>query len=140
MQNVYGGTDKPFQITEIGPGAGTMMSDILRTVHQFQGLKNLDIVLVEASDNLIKKQQEKLLDLIQKQMGIFLTYDLQKLKGPSHADNKAKKQDDYQVERFFNKEANFSISWYQDVRSLYNHSIEKQVDAIQKYKNDLAKI
>ena len=43
-----------------------MMSDILRTVHQFQGLKNLDIVLVEASDNLIKKQQEKLLDLIQK--------------------------------------------------------------------------
>ena len=66
MQNVYGGTDKPFQITEIGPGSGLMMSDILRTVHQFQGLKNLDIVLIEASDNLIKKQQEKLLDLIQK--------------------------------------------------------------------------
>ena len=64
MQNVYGGTEKPFTITEVGPGSGLMMSDILRTVHQFNGLKNLDIVLVEASDNLIKKQQEKLLDLI----------------------------------------------------------------------------
>ena len=73
-------------------------------------------------------------------MGIYLTYDLQKLKGPSQPDNKAKKQPDYQVERFFNKDVNFSISWYQDVRSLYNHTIEKQVDAIQKYKNELARI
>ena len=73
-------------------------------------------------------------------MNIFLSYDLQRVKGPAQPDNKAKKQADYQVERFFNKEQNFSISWYQDVRSLYNHSIEKQVDAIQAYKNELARI
>ena len=32
MQNVYGGTENPLTITEIGPGSGLMMCDILRTV------------------------------------------------------------------------------------------------------------
>ena len=73
-------------------------------------------------------------------MNVFLTYDLQRIKGPSQTDNKAKKQADYKVERFFNKESNFSISWYQDVRSLYNHTIEKQVNAIEQYKKELDKI
>ena len=66
LQNNFGGADRPCSIVEIGPGSGLMMSDILRTVHQFHQLKNLDIVLVEQSDNLIKQQQEKLLDLLQK--------------------------------------------------------------------------
>ena len=57
-----------------------MMSDILRTVQQFGKLQNIDIALVESSSNLVKQQQEKLLDLLQKQMGIYLTYDIQKAK------------------------------------------------------------
>ena len=73
-------------------------------------------------------------------MNIFLTYDLQMIKGPSSPDNKAKKQADFKVERFYNKDANFSISWYQDVRSLYNHTIERQVQAIDEYKKELEKI
>ena len=32
LQNNYGGLNEPFQIVEIGPGSGLMMSDILRTI------------------------------------------------------------------------------------------------------------
>ena len=66
-------------------------------------------------------------------MGIFLTYDLQKLKslkpeeradrhGKATIDpmqNAASEKYEVQVERFFNKEHNFSISWYPDVKALY---------------------
>jgi SAM-dependent MidA family methyltransferase len=39
----------------MGPGSGLMMSDILRTITQLLGsLKNIDIILVEASANLAK--------------------------------------------------------------------------------------
>ena len=59
-----------------------MMSDILRTIQQFGKLKNIDIALVESSSNLVKQQQEKLLELLQKKMGIFMTYDIKKTKSP----------------------------------------------------------
>ena len=66
------------RIVEVGPGSGLMMEDVLRTVAQFTGqLKNLDIALIEASPNLAKQQQERLLDLLQKQLKIFLSYELQ---------------------------------------------------------------
>ena len=116
MQNNYGGLSKPFQIVEVGPGSGIMMSDILRTVEQFGKLKNIDIALVESSSNLVKQQQERLLDLLQKQMGIFMAYDLQKVKNAEDSE--------MQVERFYNKENNFSISWYSDIRSLYNRELQ----------------
>lgn len=39
-----------------------MMADILRTVSQFTDtLKNVDIALVEASPNLVKQQQDRIL-------------------------------------------------------------------------------
>ncbi len=55
-----------------------MMADILRTLDQLsdEGLKNFQINLVEASPNLRKKQQETLLDLIQKRFRIYLSYDV----------------------------------------------------------------
>jgi len=30
-----------------------------------------------------------------------------------------------EVERFFNKEMDFSISWYKDIKTLYNSTMEK---------------
>ena len=56
MQNNYGGlTGQGFTITEVGPGSGLMMTDMLRTVSQFTDtLRNVDIALVEASPNLVK--------------------------------------------------------------------------------------
>lgn len=30
-----------------------------------------------------------------------------------------------EVERFFNKEKNFSIAWYKDIKTLYNATMEK---------------
>ncbi len=59
MQNNYGGltgNDTGFTITEVGPGSGLMMTDMLRTVSQFTDtLRNVDIALVEASPNLVKQ-------------------------------------------------------------------------------------
>ena len=63
-----------------------MMSDILRTIQQFGKLKNIDIALVESSSNLVKQQQEKLLELLQKKMGIYMTYDIKKTKNPEKDD------------------------------------------------------
>jgi SAM-dependent MidA family methyltransferase len=55
-----------------------MMADMLRTLSQFTGqLKNLNVALVESSENLAKQQQERLIDLLQKKLNIFLSYDLE---------------------------------------------------------------
>ena len=65
MQNNYGGSDQPMSLVEVGPGSGLMMEDILRTVSQFtQNLKNVNVFMVEASDNLAQKQQDRLLEFI----------------------------------------------------------------------------
>jgi SAM-dependent MidA family methyltransferase len=46
---------KTVNLVEIGPGTGTMMCDILRSLNGFTGnLKNIQINLVEASPNLRK--------------------------------------------------------------------------------------
>ena len=51
---------------EVGPGSGLMMADMLRTVAQFSDtLRNVDIALVEASPNLVKQQQERILEELQ---------------------------------------------------------------------------
>ncbi|MFM7858606.1 MAG: SAM-dependent methyltransferase [Flammeovirgaceae bacterium] len=77
MQNNFSGVQNPFQIVEVGPGSGLMMSDMLRTVSQFTGnLKNINVALVESSENLAKQQQDRLLELLQKKLGIFLSYDM----------------------------------------------------------------
>ena len=89
-----------------------MMEDILRTVSQFTGtLKNVNIFMVESSENLAKQQQERLLDLIQKKLNVFLSYDL-----------KAKEEG---RDRFFNKDQGFSIGWYPNVKSVYNDVMQK---------------
>ena len=48
---------KTINLVEIGPGTGIMMCDILRTLNQFTGnLKNVQVNLIEASENLRKVQ------------------------------------------------------------------------------------
>lgn len=54
-----------------------MMTDMLRTVAQFTDtLRNVDIALVEASPNLVKQQQDRILEELQTRQNIFLSYDL----------------------------------------------------------------
>ena len=117
LQNNYGGlqnTKERFSIVEIGPGSGLMMSDILRTLHQLLGtLDHIDIAMVETSQNLIKQQQKSLIDLIQKKFGMYLTYDIKKLSDKEGKSNQ-------QIDRFFNKEHNFSITWYPALPALFN--------------------
>ena len=62
-------------------------------------------------------------------MGIYMAYDLQKQKTAEESES--------QVERFYNKENNFSISWYSDVRSLYNRELQGQVEKVEAFKNEL---
>ena len=55
-------------------------------------------------------------------MGIYLTYE---------AGTK-----DNEYERFFNKEKQFSIAWYKDIKGCYNHTMERQVEIYEKMKKE----
>ena len=107
-----------------------MMADVLRTVAQFSGnLKGVDVALVEQSANLTKVQQERLLDLLQKKLGIFLTYETKKKTMSKEVKDALEESgqtlESGEIERFYNKEMNFSISWYKDIKTLYNATMEK---------------
>ena len=56
------GKVQPLQIVELGPGNGTLMKDILKTIYKLtpEEMKHLQIHLVETSPNLTKIQQTKL--------------------------------------------------------------------------------
>ena len=56
------GSCKPLQLVELGPGHGTLMQDILRTIQRLvpDEIKHLNVHLVEASPTLIKVQEAKL--------------------------------------------------------------------------------
>lgn len=59
------GKPQPWQFVELGPGKGTLMSDILRTLHRLvPDLKDVltHVHLVEVSEKLRKVQQETLCD------------------------------------------------------------------------------
>ena len=82
--------------------------------------------MVEASPNLAKKQQERLLDQLQKKHDIFLTYDLEKPEDLQSAGP-------IEIERFYNKDHNFSIGWYPDLKSLYNIKLHNQLKALESF-------
>jgi len=50
--------------------------------------------------------------------------NIEKPKKTEEGETKEKEQK-IQVERFYNTEHDFSISWYKDIPSLYNETIEK---------------
>ena len=138
LQNNYGGIENPkerFTVLEMGPGSGLMMSDILRTIAQLLGsLKNIDIILVEPSANLAKQQQERLLDLIQKKLGVYLSYDIKPI--PKSTDDKKKKVET-KVDRFRSKEHNFSITWYSDLPSVYNDTLENSLTILDEQRKQM---
>lgn len=67
-------TDNGFSLLEFGPGKGTLMKDILRTLAQFDQLHNLHVNFVEASPFLQKVQQENIQEQM-KALGIYLIFD-----------------------------------------------------------------
>ena len=56
------GKVQPLKLVELGPGHGTLMQDIIKTMHKIspEELKHLQIHFVEASPNLTKIQDAKL--------------------------------------------------------------------------------
>lgn len=56
------GTPNNFEIYELGPGRGTLMDDVLRTLKTIAEplYKNLKVYLIDMSPTLIAKQQDKL--------------------------------------------------------------------------------
>ncbi|CDW71486.1 UNKNOWN [Stylonychia lemnae] len=120
-------------IIEIGPGSGIMMSDIIRTMSQFTGnLKNVQINMIEASSNLINKQQELLLKQLKDQQKMFLTYDLEL--------HKISKESEMPIERFFNKDQNFSIAWYPTLKNYHRMYLEKQISRIKEVQEWMQKL
>ena len=64
-------------MVELGPGSGIMMVDVLRTLKQLGGnLRNIHVVMIEASENLRKSQQDRLLKFFQEDQKIFMSYDI----------------------------------------------------------------
>ena len=56
------GKAQPLKLVELGPGHGTLMQDILKTINKISPdeLKHLQIHLVETSPNLMKIQDSRL--------------------------------------------------------------------------------
>lgn len=95
-----------------------MMCDILRTLKQFTGnLKNVQVNLVEASPNLMKVQQDKLLKFLQDDLNIFMSFQMP--------------QNQQKVDRFQNKDQNLSISWYPSLKDYYNEYLKVRLELVQ---------
>jgi len=86
-------------------------------------LRNVHVNLIEASPNLIAKQQERILaDLKGGNINMFLSYDVQLHQRQRAPTEDSKAQGEIRIERFFNKDQNFSISWFpslQDYQTFY---------------------
>ena len=67
-------------------------------------------------------------DLQGPKLNIFLTYDME-LHQKQRND---KKEDDggLKIERFYNKDQNFSIAWWPSLKDYYNGYVQNQIDNI----------
>jgi len=112
------------------------MADILRTLDQLSdhGLSNFHVNLVEASSNLRKKQQETLLDLIQKRFRIYLSYDVKE--GEVTEEQLPFGQAPGEVDRFFNKEHNFSITWYTSMQDYHAKLSAEKMELMRSLKGE----
>ena len=87
--------------------------------------------MVEASSGLRKAQQDLLLDMLQKKFRIFLSYDIPKEGGE---ETLSQMPGDFsqggEVDRFFNKDHNFSITWYSSTGEFYNKLSAERLEAM----------
>ena len=58
---------------------------------------------------------------------MFLTYDME-----THKREAKKEEGDKKIERFFNRDQNFSITWYPSVKEYYNAYVQGQIENIKK--------
>ena len=109
-----------------------MMVDVLRTLKQLGGnLRNIQVVMIEASETLRKSQQDRLLKFFQEDQTIFMSYDIKGNGEEDGSNNKGNKkkmrqqqrglgESKQEVDRFFNKDQNVSIAWYSSLKEYYN--------------------
>lgn len=90
-------------LIEFGPGRGTLMKNIIKTVEQVLPLKDLHLTLIEVSEKLRDQQFNQLNDL-------FLSFDILLEKAM---------QDD--LETLYNEKLNIKITWYNSVESYMSH-------------------
>lgn len=59
----YNSIQKPIHLVELGPGNGTMMYDVLRTIKTFQEVyENINRVILIENSHLLKTKQQKRLE------------------------------------------------------------------------------
>ena len=77
----YQKVNAPFTLVELGPGNGTMMRDILRTIQNFKDIYNniCEVALIETSDKLQQVQKNTLKNFNNFQINWY--QDLEKLEG-----------------------------------------------------------
>ena len=72
------------RIVEFGPGNGTLISDIIRSLNSSNKFKKINISLFEKSKNLIKNQKKKLINLINPNVEIKWLKNIESLKKDSY--------------------------------------------------------
>lgn len=96
--------------------------------------------MIEASENLRKSQQDRLLKFFQEDQKIFMSYDI-KGSGDGEAGNtkgKKKIRQQYRgfgeqksdVDRFYNKDQNVSITWYSSLKEYYNEYLMERLKIV----------
>ena len=81
-----------------------------------------------------------MLDELQQRQNIFLSYDLKTIESRvSEGQGARGDTTEVQIERFHNKDLNFSISWYPDLKALYQWTIERQVAELEKLRDEQLK-
>mmetsp|Transcript_3866 Transcript_3866/g.11543 ORF Transcript_3866/g.11543 Transcript_3866/m.11543 type:complete len:441 (-) Transcript_3866:1084-2406(-) len=78
---------KNFRLVELGPGRGTFMSDIVRTIKQLapEVLKMMEVDLVEVSPSLKKLQEDKLAEHITSGLSVRWQSSLKQVPAPGES-------------------------------------------------------
>jgi hypothetical protein len=76
------------------------------------------------------------LKCLQEELQIFLSYEiLEKKKEDSKSPDMPGMEEQGEVDRFHNKEQNFSITWYNSLNEYYNYYLEKRLDVMKNVTN-----
>jgi NADH dehydrogenase [ubiquinone] 1 alpha subcomplex assembly factor 7 len=117
-----------FDILEFGPGRGTLMKDVLRTLGQFKVQGDMRIHFIEKSEHLRKIQMEGLQSQFNQQDIYFEYYST---KEPTVATPKAGEgpndKKNIRAEVFSNEDHKISLSWYSDYESFLSENYKDLV-------------
>lgn len=115
---------------EFGPGKGTMMMNIIRTLGQLGQLHDLDFHFVEASPFLGEQQQDLIVDILKKH-GVYMIKEQRSYSKRASKDIEERQQEEAEQEQlsqrvhFYSESgANITLSWYTSYEAFISKNFE----------------